>query len=155
LERHSAADHKKNRVFMSFKLYKDTNGTIRPFDDDSKEKLDKVEYGEIFVCKRASKRNYELLKKYWALMSFAYENMPERFTFVDMDDMEEEILKAIGWKYVSKDFHGNEVIKAKSISYDKLPDDEVFSKIYDRCHGVICRLIGIDEEKMEELMRFI
>ena len=138
-----------------FKLYKDSNGKLQPFDDDSKTKLDKVEYGEVFTCKRVSKRNYELLKKYWALMSFAYENMPERFTFVDMDDMEEEILKAIGWKRTYTDFKGNEITKAKSISYEKLPDDEVFSTIYNRCHGVICRLIGIDEETMNELLRFI
>lgn len=141
---------------MKFNLTKDNAGLI-PATDKDRQKLNKVGLGEVFACKTIDQRNYKLLQKYWVLMDFAYENLPEKYDgyWATVEDFEEEVLKAIGWKTVSKDFRGNDVVKAKSISYESVPDDETFSKIYKRCLDLICRMIGVEgTEIMDELLNF-
>lgn len=142
---------------MKFSLVKDGNYG-KPATEMDEEKFKKVKQGEIFGSKTVNQRNYKLLQKYWVLMDFAFKNLPEKYDgyWAVVEDFEEEVLIAIGWKKITKDFHGNEKTKAKSISYENLPDDVIFQEIYSRCLGVICRMIGVPEtDIMDELIGFM
>lgn len=131
---------------MKFNMVKTEDGRNIPATDKDKEKLAKVGIGEVYRCETISQRNYKLLQKYWVLMDFGFENAPEKYNgaWATVEDFEDEVLKAIGWRTASKNFKGETVYKSKSISYDSVPDDNVFQEIYERCVDFMARFLGID-----------
>ena len=141
---------------MKFFAYKQ-NGKLIPSSQSDKEKVDKLPSGEPFRLSYEQSRNPKLLAKYWVLMDFAFKNLPEKYDgyWAVVDDFEEEVLKAIGWKIITKDFKGNDVVKAKSISYKNCSEDK-FQEIYSRSLTLICRMIGVEEtDIMDELLNFM
>ena len=141
---------------MSFQLLKNQNGDLVPATDADKEKLNKVERGEVFTCKRVSTRNIKLHRKYFALINLAFENLPERFDFPDSEHLREALSIAAGFYTLKKDFHGNEYKQAKSVSFDAMPSDEEFEVLYSRTLDLVCRLIGAEHSKvMERLIDFM
>lgn len=142
---------------MDFYQAKTELGFI-PATDKDKEKISKVSIGEVVKCSTIDQRNYKLLQKYWVLMNFGYEHLPEKYDgyWAIVDDFEEEVLKAIGWKRISKDFRGNDVVMAKSISFKSLPEEHIFQEIYNRALTLISRFIDTSEDElMNELISFM
>ena len=141
---------------MKLFVYKQS-GKLTPCTSDDKEKMGKLPKGEPFMVSYEKQRNPKLLAKYWVLMHFAFKNLPENYDgyWTVVDDMEEEILKAIGWKKVTRDFKGNEVVKAKSISYKEC-SEEHFEQIYNRALDLIFRMIDVEDqsEEMKRLLEF-
>lgn len=143
---------------MKARVSKRNDGAWIAATDEDKRKLDKCGIGEIGTIETINTRNYKLLQKYWVLIHFAFEHLPEQFdgSFAVAEDLSDELLIAIGWKRITKDFHGNEKVKAKSISYEKLPDDDIFSQVYERVLTLIARMIKIEEEDiLNELTSFM
>jgi hypothetical protein len=141
---------------MSFQLLKNNNSDLVPATDSDKEKLDKVERGEVFTCKRVSKRNIKLHRKYFALINLAFENLPERFVFPNPDSLRDELTIAAGFYEIRKDFNGNEYRVAKSVSFDAMPSDEEFDVLFSRTLDLVCRLIGTEEsDVIDQLIEFM
>jgi hypothetical protein len=140
----------------TFHLAKKDNAFI-PADTESQIKAYKVKQGEVVRCKKIDRRNYEFHKKFFALISFTFHNLPVQYdgNFVDEDDLREELLKAVGWKRTYTNFKGVQETRAKSVSYDSV-GQEKFEKIYNRVLDVVCRMVGVEEtDIMDELLNFM
>jgi hypothetical protein len=139
---------------MSFNLLKrQTDGAIVPATDEDKECLDRVERGEVFVCKRVAKRNIKLHRKFFGLVGIAFENLPEQYQFANADHLREELIIASGFYEIRKNFNGVERKVAKSVSFDSMPSDDEFEILYNRVLDLVCRLLSIDQpDILEELL---
>ena len=143
---------------MKFDLVK-TNIGIIPATDQDKEKFDKVGIGEIFICKTLDFRNAGFHRKFFALIHIAWDNMPEKYMshFPTEDTLRRELVKRAGWYEHYKDLKGNDQYIAKSISFDKMGQEE-FEKLYNRVIDVIIKWLipNLDKDLLEnEIMNFI
>lgn len=150
---------------MKFNLAKSERGLV-PATDKDKEKLNKVGIGEVFKCSTINQRNYEFLKKYWALVDFILQNLPEikeeemltnhQFSLKTKDDIHFYIKIKNG--YVEKKFigkNGNIGWAPKSISFDKM-DEKDFEDYFSKAIDTGAELIGVENDTMlKQLMEFI
>lgn len=142
---------------MKFQAQKTPMGLI-PITDEDRELYNKIGMNEVVKITTVDQRNYKLLQKYWVLMHFGFKNLGEEYDgyFLNAEDFEDEVLKAIGWRTRSKNLRGEEVIKSKSISFENCPEESVFQKIYDRSVTVIAKTINSNDEAVRnELVGFM
>lgn len=141
---------------MKFHLLKH-EGVFKAADYDSEDAVKKVKEGETVACKTIDQRNYEFHKKYFALINLAWQNLPEKFDgyFGTSDDLRKELTKLAGFYHERKDFYGNTIKEAESISYDSM-SPERFEKLYKKTLDLVCKLIGVPKTKvMDQLMEFM
>jgi len=139
-----------------FHLAKQGNKFI-PADTESQITANKIGQGEVVRCKSISYRNYEFHKKFFALIRLAFQNLPESLDnhFPTEDDLRKELIKAAGFYTTHKDFNGNTVKEAESISFEKM-SQERFEKVYDRVLDLVCRMICVPQtEVMNQLQNFM
>lgn len=140
---------------MEFHLAKSGN-TFIPASDKDKAKIDKIGQGEVVLAKSVDQRVLGFHRKYFALIDLAYENLPEKFDgyFGTPDDLRRELTILAGFYKEHKDFYGNTVKTAESISFGKM-SQERFEQLYSKTLTLVCRLIGVDEsDVLDQLMEF-
>lgn len=141
---------------MRFHLAKSGN-TFIPATEQDKQKMDKIGQNEVVTASSVDQRNYQFHKKYFALIALAYENLPEKFDgyFATPDDLRKELTILAGFYKEHKDFYGNTVKTAESISFDKM-NSERFEQLYQKTLTLVCRLLGIEEsEVLDQLINFM
>ena len=143
---------------MKFRLVK-TNTGFRAETDEDQEKLNKLSIGEVFSCSSLDQRNVEFHRKFFALIHLAWDNLPIEFEgrFPTQDDLRKELTKRAGFYTEYTDFKGNKQYLPKSISFDKMGQEQ-FEKLYSAVIDIILQWLipGLDRELLEhEIMTFL
>ena len=133
-------------------------GLVPMYGSDYDEKQ-RLKVGDTVLCSVKRPRNYELHKKYWALLRLTVTNLPhliqqqmQIFTEEDMLDC----LKVDLGLYTTVWHGGKQIIKTGSISFAKMDESE-FERFFQRSVDVILRIYlrGTDrQDLMEEIDNF-
>ena len=121
---------------------KTTPSTLVAASESDRELLKKIRTGDTVRVKVTRVRNYEFHKKYFALLNFAYDywepdNQVGEKCF---SQFREDIIILAGYyhRYIRLD--NDTRIKAKSISFGSMPEEE-FEKLYTATIDVIIKHI--------------
>ncbi len=133
-------------------------GLVPMYDSDYEEKK-KLKVGDTVLCDIKRPRNYEFLKKFFALVRLTFDNLPEHLHYALGIYNEEDMLLSlkIDLGLCSTVRYGfREVIKEGSISFASMDESE-FERFYNRCVDMILHryLRGTDRTALlEEIERF-
>ena len=151
---------------MDIILFK-ANGSLHPLNDIERKKLEGFKHGEGVRVKLTRMRNYEFHKKYFALLSLAYDywEPPESDAWDDGKFIGAEknferfrkdvtILAGFYEQYVRVD--GSTRIEPKSISFGSMSEDE-FSELYTKTIDAIIKhvLPQFTGEELQEIVRAV
>ena len=110
------------------------------------EKIGKIRENHPYRFTISTPRNYEFLKKFFALINLTFDNQEQ---FNNIEDMREEIIIASGFYVKTTDLQGNEKKKAKSISFASMDETE-FSELYSKVLDQVCNWLEISDEDIKE-----
>ena len=128
------------------------NGSLVPASDADKELLDKIKSGQIVTLIYSRMRNYQFHKKWWALVSFAFdyweppeiEPDPEKKWMKSvtpeksMERFRKDLTIMAGYYDATYRVDGSVRIEAKSISFGSMSEDE-FEKLYSATVDVVLK----------------
>lgn len=119
-------------------------GLVPLYDSDYDEKK-KLKIGEVYFCEIKKPRNYEFLKKFFALVKLGCENSP-----LDMTEKPYRAYVTMKAGYVDVyETPTGKMALPKSISFANMDEDE-FQKLYLAVLMVISKDIKTDEKIIEE-----
>lgn len=121
------------------------NNRLTPVNDSDYQKLKKLKKDIVYKFEITAPRNYEFLKKYFALINLTYENQE---TFNNIDDMRDWLTMSAGF-YRRVDTPTGEIFKPKSIAFASMSEFE-FNEVYDRVLDKVCGWLKIDSETVQE-----
>lgn len=149
-------------------------GAFFPADKESEEGLKKFKQGEPVKAKVTRPRNYDFHKKFFAMLSYAYDHFEpvvtpesehgiEGFGDVELeltfDDFRGDILILAGYRRKKVSVTGCVTYQPKSIKFSNMSQDE-FEKVYSACVNVILKHILKNytredfDKVIDEFMRF-
>ena len=67
--------------------------SLEPVDDNGLDAILKYKEGQYVFVSLKTSRNYEFHKMYWAMMRFAYDNLPERASAIKSPEQLHMVLK--------------------------------------------------------------
>jgi hypothetical protein len=131
---------------MNVYLIKAQGGFI-PADIPTEEWAKKIKYGEVVNADFKKVRNYQFLKKYFALLNVGFENwnpqaldtkhgVPEK----NFEQFREDTIILAGYYYVTVRMDGSTRVRAKSISFANMEEEE-FEKLYSATINVFLKHI--------------
>ena len=129
-------------------------GLVPNYDSDFEEKR-KLKIGEVYSCEIKLARNYEFHKKYFALISCAweYQNEARRAFFKENKEVFRKTIEIqAGWYEEVYSIQRKEWVQtARSISFEKMTGDE-FNTLYERVKDVLFTtfLTHITEEEFNK-----
>jgi hypothetical protein len=115
---------------MELALVKQIDGTLKVAYDSDIEKLKNLKVGEVYLFNTNLEREPLLLRKFFALIRMVYDNQE---CYKSIDVLREDLLILSG-HYDRIITDKGTIVKAKSISFDKIEEDEfrqVFSNVID------------------------
>ena len=127
-----------------------------PMGDDDYDEKKKLKLGETYSVEVKVVRNLDFHRKYFALISYAWEFLNEQETaaFRSKDGFRKSVEIAAGHYEPQYDLTTRSYIHApKSISFGKM-DNAAFSDLYRRVKDVIFSIIGdrVNEDEFERLL---
>lgn len=127
-----------------------------PFGDDDYEQKKKLKIGEAYTVDVKVMRNVDFHRKYFAMISYAWEFLNEKETerFKNKECFRKYLEIAAGHCEVIYHPRMQEFVEIpKSISFSSM-DNAAFSSLYDRVKGVIFSIIGgrVSETEFERLL---
>ena len=125
---------------MKINLLNTSRGLVPMYDYDYDEKK-KLRIGEVYCAEVRLQRNYEFLKKYFALINCAWECLNEKQTefFKDINNFRKTMELNAGHCETIYSIERKEFIEqVLSISFDKMDNDE-FESLYNRVFDVILK----------------
>lgn len=142
---------------MELYLVRKLNALYPAHSQDS-DHLHQLPVDEVLKCKVVRPRNIGHHRKLFALLGLVFDNLPEGLEehFKNIDDLLYEMKLQTGHREKYRTLSGREVIRVKSIAFDKMPQDE-FQDFYDQCLVVICKYILPEitsEDLKEQLIQF-
>jgi hypothetical protein len=125
-------------------------GLVPLYDSDFEEKK-KLRIGEVYSCEIRRPRNYELHKKYFALIRMAYSNLPEVYAYSSEEVFRKAVQVMAGYFEESYTMDGEKLISATSISFSSMDNDE-FQLLYRSVLDVLLKHVfkGCTGEDIEE-----
>lgn len=139
---------------------KQVNSTLAPANQESEEYISKLKIGDGVSVEIKKVRNYEFLKKYFALLDFAYDQWePEERTYKgqvvakNREKFRSDIQILSGYGVPVINIKGESRIVSKSISFAKM-NDESFGKLYSAACDVILSnvLKNYTQEELDNIM---
>lgn len=135
------------------------NGLVPKYDRD-REEYRKVKKGSEVVVSVGKERNYGFHKKFFALLSLTFDNLPERLhdelNVHSVDDLLVRLKIDLGLYSMAR--YGNlSIVVPGSISFGKM-DEYEFEKFYRRCtHYILDNYLkGVNDKQLEEeIWRFL
>lgn len=118
---------------------------LYPLTDSDKAKFAKIGQGEIVQVEFDRKRNTLFHRKFFALLNIGFDNQD---VFQSFDIYREYVLIAIGFCEVFILPNGLPNYKAKSISYEKLPDNNEFEAVYNDTLNFIANQLSLTNEEL-------
>ena len=145
---------------MEIVVVKMPNGVLAPATDEDVEKIRKIKAGAGVRLTATKIRNYEHHKKYFALVSYAFEIWSELHGDVvykgeriapNFDRFRKDLTIMTGHYERTFNVRGEMRLDARSISFANMAQDE-FEKLYSKTIDVILSKIlaghGLTEEKL-------
>jgi len=134
---------------------------LAPSDPPSREWFEKIKFGEVVKGEFKRVRNYKFHKKYFALLSLAFDNWepgeidskfgkPEK----NFDRFRADLTILAGFYDVTVRLDGSTRIEPKSISFAAMDNDE-FDRLYNATIDVLIKHVykqQIDGERLKELV---
>lgn len=130
-----------------------------PLYDSDYESKHKLQEGKVYKVTVTIPRNYNFLKKFFALVRLTYYNLPESLERSLGIHNEEDLLTALKIDLGMVDLltiDGHTIVKPHSISFAAM-DNAAFETFYNRCIDLILHryLRGTDRESLiEEIENF-
>lgn len=135
---------------MKLYLIKTSSG-LKPEYSSDFDKFQKLKIGTVYKCEIKKKRNYEFHKKFFALISMAFENQE---LFNNIDHYRKYLTCKAGY-YSAYETDKGTYIEADSISFGSM-DELKFSEVYGKVMDVIIKEIGVTSEDIEqEIVNFL
>lgn len=128
---------------MKLNLLNTPHGLVPMYDRDFDEKK-KLKPGTIYAAEIKVPRNYQFLKKFFALINAGYSLLPERTQngFRSVDGFRQYVTVAAGYYDVFFSPRLQEFVEIpKSISFASMSEDE-FSDCYNAIKDVIWGILG-------------
>lgn len=129
---------------MKITLVKQLNGQFKLAYDSDFEQAKKIKAGEFYEFSYSKPRNYLFHKKFFALVELVYQNQE---AYSNKDDLREDLTIDAGFYRVTTNLQGNEVKKAKSISFAQMDEIE-FNEFYNRFIDAVVRWLKIDKQDL-------
>lgn len=104
--------------------------------------LKKLKLNEIIEVEIKRKRNIRFHKKFMALIELLFQNQE---IYTDKDDLRYDLTIEAGHYELRANIHGEEVKKAKSISFASMDETE-FSELYNSVIDVIVKYFNFDKQ---------
>lgn len=121
------------------------NNSLIPYNNSSVAWINKQKPGTVISADVKSDRNLKLHRKYWALCNLVSQNS-EVYTSPEMvSDICKLKLGLVDYRIV---VNGEVIIKTKSISFDKMPQED-FDIFYKQALNVMSELSGIGTYELE------
>jgi hypothetical protein len=126
-------------------LTKTLSGFI-PADEPSRDEWKKYKNGEAYRADIVKPRSYQHHKLCMALVSLTYENLPDRYhtTWPTPQKFRRMLADAVGHveEFVTKD--GEVRTMPLTLSYEDIPDDVAFGRIFAAMMSVCAHLLGME-----------
>lgn len=126
---------------------KRTLSGLAPADNESERVLKKYKIGDTVRADIIKPRNVMHHRKYWALLNMVFDNLPEHLEphIKNVDELHYEIKLQTGHREIHNTLGGQEIWKAKSISFSSMDQNE-FEDYYNSALDVVCKYIlpGVD-----------
>ena len=121
----------------------------------------KLPIGQEAVASTTKKdvRNYQFLKKFFALMNLAFHNLPEQLSghIKNVDELRKVVIMQAGFREEHISLSGKKFWTPESISFDNMTEER-FSEVYSKCLDVVCNFIlpGVESEDInEQILNFM
>lgn len=125
---------------MDVDLIKTPAASLVPSLERDRQKLERIKAGEIVTVTLKVRRKAKFLRKFFALLEYAFDIWePEVALYKgqrvrkDFDQFREDLIVLAGFYTTTICLDGRLKLKAKSISFDAMPEEEEFARLY---HGV-------------------
>lgn len=132
---------------MEIFVMKGMGNILMPADDEASEALSKLKLGNPFKAVFTLIRNYKFHKKYFTLLNFAFDvwnpvlpTWRGQIIQKERNEFRKNIIILAGYGYPVFDIQGNLRMRAKSISFAKMNQEE-FEKLYSATVNVILEKI--------------
>lgn len=129
---------------------------LKPYTDEDSLDLRKLGIGDILIAKSLDRRNAQHHRKFFALISIVFDNLPEQYDryFPTKDDLRYELIKRAGFFSEYTDLKGNKQYRSESISFENMGQKR-FEEVYDRVLTVIVKWFDFDRDILEnEILTF-
>jgi hypothetical protein len=137
-------------------LHRTLTGFV-PADEASKELTRKYKVGEIYKADVVKPRSYKFHKLCMALLNLTYENLPERYSmsYATFDQFRYAVAEEAGHAESYVSLQGEIKTRARSISYDEIPDDVEFGRVMAAMMTVCAKILQVEEPILaEEVARY-
>lgn len=131
---------------MKILMIKNMNQTLSCAYGSDLDKIKRIKSGEIIECVIRRKRNAKFLRKFFALIQLCYDNQE---VYDNIDFLRRDLIVAAGFYEQWYDHNGEEQIRAKSISFAAMEEDE-FSDLYDRVLDQVCDIFDFDKQVVSD-----
>lgn len=127
---------------------------LTPLTDEDYEAKKRLKMGDIVRCQIKRPRNLRFHKKFFALLSLTYDNIPhevaELFDISSKEGMLDVIKLALG-HYDTYEIAGKTLLRLRSIAFENM-DNTAFEVFYARTVDFILHnlLLGLDQKTLEE-----
>ena len=141
-------------------------GDLYPADSNAMESLEKIKIGEVIKCNFTKPRNYKFHRKFFALLNFLYDSWepgeaeykghPVNKSF---ERFREDIIILAGYYDSVFNINGDVRVKAKSISFGKMSEDE-FHDLYSKVIDVALKKVLVNftrediDNTVQEILQF-
>jgi hypothetical protein len=122
----------------------DANGHLVPADDAAAKVRARRKPGAFLKADVSEVRSPDQLRKYWALITKAWENQDH---YATKEDLSAAALCAVGHCYRIVRPDGSVVERPKSIAFGNLPQDE-FNQIFDAVAKLLAETLGVTPDAL-------
>jgi len=131
---------------MKITLIKQSDNTFKLAYPSDYENAKRIKRDVELECEIKKKRNYEFHKKFFALINLVFQNQERYRVF---EDLREDLIIEAGFFSRRTNLEGDEVKKAKSISFSSM-DEYEFNQLYDAVINVIIKHFKFEKRAIEE-----
>lgn len=123
-------------------LVKQLNNTFKIAFDSDYEKLKKIKVNEPYEFEYKNSRNIRFHRKAFALFNMVFDNQE---IYRNIDDLRYDLTVEAGYFELRVNIHGEEVKKAKSISFASMDETE-FNEYYSAILDTIVKYFHFDKQ---------
>lgn len=130
------------RVFLTKTL-----AGFAPADEASRELWKKYKNGATYRADIVKPRSYQHHKLCMALLNVTYENLPEKYaqSYASFDQFRYAVAEEAGHAESYISLQGEVKTRARSISYDEIPDDVEFGRIMAAMMTICAGILDVTE----------
>ena len=126
---------------QSVTLEKRVDGSFMPVTQHDKDAVRRIKIGDAITVKFSRPRNYNFHKKYFALISFAFDVWePEEGPEKNFERFRKEITMLSGYYHTVPSVKGGVRYEADSISFASM-DEDTFTQVYEKTISALLKWV--------------